>query len=46
MEVIMETLDLKKQLKEFYNAKHVPNFLTIPTMQFIKIDGEGNPNTS
>ncbi|MEI7844750.1 MAG: GyrI-like domain-containing protein [Chloroflexota bacterium] len=42
----MEILDLKKQLKEFYNAKPAPVFLTVPPMQFIKIDGEGNPNTS
>ena len=39
-------VDFKKTLKEFYNpsAKKV-TFVDVPEMQFLMIDGEGNPNT-
>lgn len=43
----MEKLDYKKQLKEFYQAKlGKPVVVTIPKMNFIMIDGSGDPNTS
>jgi len=44
---IMEKVDLKKQLKEFYNAS--PKEVTvvdIPVMNFIMVDGQGSPNNS
>jgi len=43
----MEKVDLKKQLKEFYNAS--PKEVTvvdIPVMNFIMVDGQGSPNNS
>lgn len=42
----MEKLDLKKQLRKYYDAKPVPAFIEIPPMKFLMIDGQGNPNTS
>ncbi len=42
----MQKLDLKKNLKTFYNAKPIPAFIDIPTFNFLAIDGSGNPNTS
>lgn len=43
----MKKIDLKKDLKEFYNplAKEV-SFVDVPKMNFLMIDGKGNPNTS
>lgn len=43
----MEKIDFKKTLKALYNPP-AGEFVTVevPTMQFVKIDGEGNPNTS
>lgn len=43
----MPKIDLKKENKELYNpsAKEV-SFVDVPTMNFLKIDGEGDPNTS
>ncbi len=42
----MQTLDLKKILKPLYDAKPAPAFVEVPTMNFLMIDGTGNPNTS
>ena len=43
----MEKVDLKKQLKAFYNpSAKAPVFVEIPAMQFLMVDGEGNPNTA
>jgi hypothetical protein len=40
-------LDLKKELKQFYNAPSKdPVFVTLPSQKIIAIDGQGNPNTS
>jgi hypothetical protein len=43
----MEKLDLRKQLKHLYNpsAKQV-SLVTVPEMEFLKVDGQGDPNTS
>jgi len=42
-----EKLDLKKQLKLFYQpSTKDPQIIDIPTMNFLMIDGAGNPNTS
>jgi hypothetical protein len=43
----MENIDLKKQLKQFYSspAREVM-VVDVPEMNFLMIDGEGNPNTS
>ena len=43
----MEKLDLKKTLKVFYEpSARAFSVLDIPPMNFIMIDGHGNPNTS
>ena len=43
----MEKLDLKKQMKHFYSpsAKEVV-IVDVPAMNFLMIDGQGDPNTS
>lgn len=43
----MPALDLKKELKHLYNpsSKEI-TFVDVPTMNFIKVDGAGDPNTS
>jgi hypothetical protein len=43
----MEKVDLKKQLKHLYNpsAKEISD-VDVPAMNFLMIDGQGNPNTS
>lgn len=43
----MPKIDLKKEYKELYNpsAKEV-SFVDVPAMNFLMIDGEGDPNTS
>ena len=42
----MQKLELKNILKTFYSAKPAPIFLKIPAMNFLMIDGTGNPNTA
>ncbi|HSX52954.1 MAG TPA: GyrI-like domain-containing protein [Patescibacteria group bacterium] len=43
----MEKVDYKKELKQFYTAKvGKPIVLRVPEMNFIMIDGKGDPNTS
>lgn len=37
-------LDYKKKYKELYQPKLVPSVVDVPLMQFIAIDGKGNPN--
>jgi hypothetical protein len=40
-------IDFKKDLKELYNPKtKVVSEVTVPNMNFLMIDGKGNPNTS
>jgi hypothetical protein len=43
----MKKIDLRKEWKENYNpSKKEVSFIKIPKMNFIMIDGQGNPNTS
>ncbi len=43
----MDKVDYKKTLKDFYQAKvNVPVVVQVPKMNFIMIDGRGDPNTS
>lgn len=43
----MGKIDYKKQLKDFYQAKlDKPVVVHVPKMNFIMIDGKGDPNTS
>jgi hypothetical protein len=43
----MEKIDYKKQLKELYQAKtNNPVTVNVPKMNYILIDGHGDPNTS
>lgn len=43
----MTKTDYKKELKQFYAAKlGKPEVVTVPKMNFIMIDGTGDPNTS
>lgn len=43
----MEKLDLRKQLKHLYNpSKKEFQFVDVPAMNFVMIDGQGDPNTS
>lgn len=39
-------VDYKKVFKEFYNPPKKPVILDIPVMNYLKIDGQGNPNTT
>lgn len=41
----IEKVDLKKTLS-FYKAKDTPEFIDIPTMNYLQVDGKGDPNTS
>lgn len=36
--------DFKKEYKKFYMPKNQPEIINIPTMNFIAVRGEGNPN--
>lgn len=38
--------DYKKEYKEYYMPKNKPAIIDIPTMNFIAVRGNGNPNTS
>jgi hypothetical protein len=47
MEGSMEKLDLKKNLKYLYEpSSRAFSIVEVPPMNFIMIDGQGNPNTS
>ena len=39
----MEKIDLKKNLKEFYSAKKDPVMIKVPALNYISIDGKGDP---
>lgn len=40
----MEKSDFKKKYKDLYLPKKSPVIVTVPSMDFIMIDGKGNPN--
>ena len=42
----MEKLDLKKSLKALYSARSDPVTVDVPPMNYLMIDGTGDPNTS
>ena len=42
----MEKVDFKKEYREFYTAKSVPSIVKVPPLQYLMVDGWGNPNTS
>jgi hypothetical protein len=43
----MKKINLKKELSEFYNpSKAKVGFVDVPPINFLMIDGKGNPNTS
>ena len=37
--------DYKKEYKEFYMPKNKPSILTVPSMNYIAVRGQGDPNT-
>ena len=44
---VMEKVDFKKELKEFYRpSAKKPVIVDVPPMNFLMIDGRGDPNTS
>jgi len=46
-EMLMEKIDLKKQLKHLYNpSTRTVEIVTVPQMNFLMVDGMGNPNTA
>ena len=40
----MNKIDFRKQYKQFYAPKKEPSLIEIPAMQFIMVDGQGDPN--
>jgi len=40
----MDKLDYKKEYKDLYLPKKKPTIITVPSMDFIMIDGKGDPN--
>jgi hypothetical protein len=44
---MVEKIDFKQTLKDLYNtAKHGFHLVEVPAMNFLMLDGRGNPNTS
>ncbi len=39
-------LDLKRELADVYSARRRPGLVDVPELQFLMIDGHGDPNTS
>lgn len=42
----MQKIDIKKQLKDLYNPSKSFSMVTVPKMNFVMIDGSGDPNTA
>lgn len=42
----VKKVDFKKELKEFYQPSKKNHLVTVPDMNYLMIDGKGNPNTS
>ena len=36
--------DFKKEYKEFYMPKNKPGIVTVPSMNYIAVRGQGDPN--
>jgi hypothetical protein len=46
-ETSMEKIDFKKELKDLYNPpKDVFSIIDVPPLQFLMVDGHGDPNTA
>lgn len=41
---MLEKMDYKKEFKDLYQPKQKPMMIEVPAMQFIMVDGVGNPN--
>ncbi len=39
-------IDLKRELRDYYTARRTPHLVEVPELQFIMIDGHGDPNTT
>lgn len=46
MAAIIEKLDLKKELKPFFSASAKPAIVDVPAMNYLMVDGAGDPNTA
>ena len=44
MEEIRMAFDFKREYKEFYMPKNKPEIITVPSMNYIAVRGQGNPN--
>lgn len=42
----MDKVDFKKEYRELYTAKSAPSIVEVPPLQFLMVDGSGDPNTS
>ena len=42
----MQKIDFKKTLRDLYNPPRKPVIIDVPEMQFLMIDGKGDPNTA
>ncbi|MFT8314596.1 MAG: GyrI-like domain-containing protein [Clostridium sp.] len=42
--MVTNRLDYKKEFKDLYMPKSKPTLIDVPTMNFIMVDGKGNPN--
>lgn len=40
----MKTFDFKKEYKEFYMPKNTPEIVTVPSINYVAVRGNGNPN--
>lgn len=40
----MDKIDYKRDFKELYLPKQIPDIVTVPTINFVMIDGQGDPN--
>jgi hypothetical protein len=46
-EIVMAKIDYKKRLSEFYKASaKIPHIVDVPEMNFLMVDGQGDPNVS
>lgn len=43
---MLERVDARKQLKALYGASGDPSVVDVPAMNFLMVDGHGDPNTS
>lgn len=41
-----EKVDLKQEFKELYSARLEPHLIEVPPLQYLMVDGTGDPNTS